>query len=430
MINEKLDRRSFLKGWSGTAAVVGAAPYLWVAPRKAAETKNDRLGVAVLGTGGRGSLIGHQAGSRGNMLACCDVDRKRAEGFAARYGAGCQVYSDYRRILDRKDVDVVTIGTPDHWHAKMLVDAMAADKDVYCEKPMTLTVEEGKQICRAAERTRRVVQVGTQQRSEYEGLFLRAVALARGGRLGGKLRATACVGQAKRGGPFPSAEPPANLDWDLWLGQAPAAPYCPQRTHYDFRWWREYSGGQVTHWGIHHVDIAMWAMGLENTGPAEIEGNGDFPAVDNGFNVPTTFRCTMRFTGGATIVLSSEKNALVLEGENGRISVDRRHLTGKPVETLSENERLRLHEQVVQLYRGKQPGSHIGNFFQCVRERSRPISDVFTHHRAITACHLCNIAMQVRRKLKWDPVKEIILGDDEASAMLSRRQRSPYTIEV
>ena len=364
------------------------------------------------------------------MVACCDVDHKRAEGFANRYDGKCKVYGDYRRLLERKDVDVVTIGVPDHWHAKMVVEALNAGKDVYCEKPLTLTIEEGKLICHTVRQTHRVLQVGTQQRSEYDSLFLQAVALTRSGRLGKKLKATASVGQAKRGGPFATTTPPPYLDWEFWLGPSPKVPYCPERTHYDFRWWFEYSGGQVTYWGVHHVDIAMWAMGLENTGPIRIEGQGDFPKVENGFNVPSKFHCTMSFANGNTIVLDSEKNGLLIEGENGRISVDRRRLIGKPVETLSKHDREWLQQEVVRLYRGKQPGSHMGNFFECVKDRSLPISDVFTHHRALSGCHLCNIAMRLQRKLSWDPAKEDFVGDMEASGMLSRKQREPYDIEA
>jgi predicted dehydrogenase len=431
MKHGNLNRRDFLRKSAPLAAACGVAANLTVmTPVQGGESKTDRPGVAAIGTGGRGSLIGHQAGSRGRVVACCDVDRKRAEGFAARYDGKCQIFGDYRRVLDRKDVDVVTVGSPDHWHAKIVVEAMKAGKDVYCEKPLTLTIDEGKVICRVARETGRIVQVGTQQRSEFGTLFLQAVVLARSGRLGDKLRATASVGQAKRGGPFSAATPPANLDWDHWLGQAPKVPYCPQRTHYDFRWWWDYSGGQVTHWGVHHVDIAMWALGLANTGPTGVEGRGNMPKIANGFEVPTTFRCVMKFAGGAAIELNSDKNSLVIEGSEGRIAVDRRHLTGKPFESLTKREKDWLREEVVKLYRGKQPGSHIGNFLECVKDRSQPIADVFTHHRSLTACHLCNISMRLGRKLRWDPAKEDVLGDAEATSMLSRKQREGYALKA
>jgi predicted dehydrogenase len=256
------------------------------------------------------------------------------------------------------------------------------------------------------------------------------VALARSGRLGDHLRATASVGQAMRGGPFAPAAVPSNLDWEFWLGPSPRVAYCPQRAHYDFRWWFEYSGGQVTYWGVHHVDIALWALGLQDSGPIRIEGEGTFPQIKNGFNVPTSFNCAMKFANGSTIVLNSEPNALQIEGDKGRITVDRRRLVGKPFDSLTKGERESLRQQVVDLYRGKQPGSHMGNFFDCVKDRSLPISDAFTHHRALSACHLCNIAMRLNRTLHWDPKHEDFVGDPEATAMLSRQPREPYTIEA
>jgi predicted dehydrogenase len=429
-LNRKLSRRALLARSAAIVASGGLLPYFYSGGSKAAEAKGDRLGVAAIGTGGRGAYVGHRAARRGRIVACCDVDRRRAETFAARYDGHCQVYADYRRVLDRKDVDVLTVGTPDHWHAKIVIDALRAGKDVYCEKPLTLTIDEGKQICRTVRETRRVVQVGTQQRSEDDGVFLQAVALARSGYLGKKLRAVVSLGAAPRGGPFAPAPTPATLDWEFWLGQSPKVPYCPQRAHYDFRWWFEYAGGQVTYWGVHHVDIAMWALGLDETGPVRIEGAGQLPDVSGGFNVPSTFRSTMRFAGGATIVLDSGKNALRIEGDSGAIVVDHRRLTGKPVEGLSPSQREWLQQETVRLLRGKQPGNHMANFFECVKDRSLPASDVFTHHRALSACHLCNIAMRLKRSLDWDPLRQDFVGDSEASSLLSREQRKPYTIDA
>jgi len=442
MSNTKLDRRNFLTRSAGILAAGTTAPYFWSSSCAKAESKNDRLNVGSIGTStyrdrwgskgladGRGAVIGHQAGGLGNMVACCDVDRRHAERFASRYKGKCRIYSDFRKLLERKDIDVVTIGTPDHWHTAIAIAAMKAGKDVYCEKPLTLTIDEGKQICRTVRQTGRVFQVGTQQRSEYGSMFLKAVALARSGRLGKTLVATSSVGPANRGGPFKEEAPPAYLDWDFWLGQAPKVPFIKQRCHYEFRWWLEYSGGQVTDWGVHHTDIALWATGGENTGPVEVEGSGDFPKIKNGYNVATTFKCTMKLPNGNKIILDSGDNNLLIEGDKGRIAVNRGHLNGKPIEELSESDKEWLDQEVIKLYGGKKPGSHMGNFFECVKDRSLPVSDVFTHHRSVSACHLCDIAMRLGRKLRWDPDKEDFIGDQQASAMLSRKQREPYTIE-
>jgi len=443
----KSSRRGFLKRATAAAAAGAMAPYYWSSRVAGGESKNDRVNVAAIGTSiytdrwghkgemdGRGAVVGHQAGRVGNLVAVADVNRRYAEHFASRYDGRCAVYGDYRTLLERNDVEAVTIGTPDHWHSKIAIEAMLAGKDVYCEKPLTLTIDEGKKICRVAKQTGRVFQVGTQQRSEYGRVFLKAVAIARSGRLGDKLHALSSVGTPERGGPFANQDPPPGLDWDFWLGQAPKVPYCPQRCDYDFRWWLEYSGGQVTDWGVHHTDIALWALGAENTGPVEIEGSGDFANVPNGYNVAQTFDCTMKFAGGNTIRLYSGPNELIISGEKGRIRVNRGGLTGKPVEELTQADEERLDQEIVKLCggwkTGGREGDHMQNFFDCIKSRELPISDVFSHHRSVSACHLCNVAMRLKRKLRWDPEKEDFVGDDEAGAMLSRTQRAPYAIDV
>jgi predicted dehydrogenase len=447
MSRAKSSRRGFLKRAAALAGTGAMAPYCWTTRSTAAEAANDRVNVASIGTSiyanrwghqgemdGRGSVVGHQAGRIGNMVAVADVNRRYAERFASKYDGRCQVYQDYRELLDRNDVEAVTIGTPDHWHTKIAIEAMQSGKDVYCEKPLTLTIDEGKKLCRVTRQTGRVFQVGTQQRSEYGRMFLKAVVLARSGRLGTKLHALSSVGQAERGGPFENQDPPAHLDWDFWLGQAPKVPYCPQRCDYDFRWWLEYSGGQVTDWGVHHTDIAMWALGVEETGPVEIEGTGDFPDIPNGYNVAHTFDCNMKFASGNTIRLYSGENELVISGDKGRIRVNRGGLTGKPVEELTPDDEAWLDVEILKLCHGWKTGGnegdHMQNFFDSIKDRSLPISDVFTHHRSVSACHLANIAMRLKRKVRWDPDKEDFLGDEEASALLSRKQREPYTIDV
>jgi predicted dehydrogenase len=227
-------------------------------------------------------------------------------------------------------------------------------------------------------------------------------------------------------------------------------PYCPQRCHGSFRWWLEYSGGKMTDWGAHHVDIAQWAIGAEDSGPVELEGEGDFPLgreqtlamitgkipqtdLPNGYNTATKFNIRMKYVGGNTIVVRhGPDNGVLIEGEKGRIFVNRGKLTGAPVEAIaaSEEETARLDEEVVKLYHGRQPTSHMQNFIDCVKDRSTPISDVFTHHRSVSACHLANMAILLGRRLTWDPQAEDFVGDAEASSMVSRRQRAPYTIEA
>jgi len=440
-------RRDFLK-----VAALGASgmmvPYHFSSAQRKPQSANDKLNVAAIGVGGRGSGIGRQAAQRGNMVACCDVDQKHAEKFAAGFGGKCRIYHDYRKLLEWKDIDLVTIGTPDHWHTAICIAALQAGKDVYCEKPLTLTIDEGRLLCRVVRETGRVFQVGTQQRSEYRSMFLKAVVLARSGRLGKKLRATCSIGGGPKRGPFPTTDPPPHLDWDFWLGQTPQVPYSPERCHGTFRWWLEYSGGKLTDWGAHHIDIAQWALGLESSGVVEVEGEGNFPVnpdrlvqmlegkispaeLPNQFNTATEFHIDLALPNGNQIhVQHGPGNGILIEGEKGRIFVSRGRLTGKPIEELSEADKQWLDREVVKLYKGKQPGSHMGNFFECIRDRTDPISDVYSHHRAMTLCHLCNIAMLLRRKLRYDLETEDFLGDEQASSLRSRRQRAPYTIEV
>jgi len=341
-------------------------------------------------------------------------------------------------LLDRKDIDAVTIGTPDHWHVKVAIDAMTAGKHVYCEKPMSLTVDEGKELLKVAEETGKVVQIGTQQRTEYKKIFLKAVAIARSGRLGNKLYALVSIGTGEAGGPFKNVDAPTELDWDMWLGPAAKVPYCKERCDYDFRWWLEYSGGQVTDWGVHHMDIALWALGLENTGPVSVEGKGTYPSVENGYNVATDFDCNLTFADGQVCRLYSGKNELIISGEKGRIRVNRGGLTGKPVEELSKEDEDRLNDEIVKLCHGydstgingnnDEAGAHMQNFFECIKSGNKTVSDPWSHHRSVSACHLANIGMQLGRKLTFDPVKEDFVGDKEASGMLRRDQRDEYSI--
>jgi len=442
----RLTRRRFLQDSAALAAAGAAIPYVWTSTVRAAPSKNDTLNVAAIGVGGRGSGIGHDAGRRGNMVACCDVDRKHAQRFADKYDGKCKVYADYRKLLDTEKVDVVTIGTPDHWHVPVALYALRSGRDVYCEKPLTLTIDEGKLLSKAVRETGRVFQVGTQQRSD-PGRFLTAIALARSGRLGKTLTATCSIGGGPTGGPFPNSQPPAELDWDQWLGQAPKVDYCPQRCHGSFRWWLEYSGGKLTDWGAHHVDIAQWGLGFEHSGPIEIEGQGDLPNIPeksdpvaffagklklpNGYNTATRFKITLGFAGGAKIIVQhGPDNGIWFKGERGEIFVNRRHITGKPVEELTKADKERLENEIAKLYKGMPLSGHMGNFFDCVRRRKEPVSDVWSHHRALTSCHLCNIAMLLRRKLRWDPKQEAFLDDEQANALVSRPQRKGYEIQI
>jgi myo-inositol 2-dehydrogenase/D-chiro-inositol 1-dehydrogenase len=446
MREKRLDRRGFLKASAGIVAGGVAAPWITLGSYALGASPNEKPNVASIGVGGRGSDIGGQAGNIANMVACADVHRKNAEEFAKRFGGKCEVFGDYRKVLDRKDVDVITCGTPDHWHVKVSIDAMKAGKDLYCEKPLTLTVAEGRLITKVATETKRIFQVGTQQRSE--GSFQRAVAIARSGRLGTKLHAISSVGRADGNKTVWAPQPPPKeLDWEFWLGQAPKVDFTPNRIGWNFRWWFEYSGGQVTDWGVHHSDIAVWALGGDESGVVEAEGKGQynlgretmrdvllgrkpFESLPAQFNVAVGFDCRLVLANGNTIQLVSGDNDLTIEGEKGKIVVNRGNkLIGKPIEELnaSETGKTWLRDEVEKkVYRGMPRKGHMENFFHCVRTREKPISDVWTHINSVNACHIANIAMLLGRKVRFDPAKYEFIDDSEANAMMSRKTRAAW----
>ena len=439
------DRRDFLKNTAGILAGGAVAPY-WLTARVAGadetKSKNDRLQVGAIGVGPRGTTIAGYTRRHGDVVAVCDVYLARARAACNSLSEGkATVCQDYRELLEQNDVDVVTIGTTEHWHSKIAIEAMKAGKDVYCEKPLTLTIDEGKQLCRVAKETERVFQVGTQQRSgEYGGQFPMAVAMVRDGRIGKVRRATVSIPGPGQGGPFQVTAPPVDLDWDFWLGQAPEVPYMDER-YSTYRWWYEYAGGNVTDWGVHHVDVVQWALGLENSGPVSVEGTGTIPNVVNGSNTAVEFDIKCRYATGTELVIKSdaETNGILFEGDKGRFFVNRGKLVGKPVEQLQESPL--SEDAVTKLYPGYEPGSrkpgfspghrpgpHMQNFFDCVRSRRQPISDVFTCHRTMTTLHLANICIRLGRKLTWDPKTEQIIGDDEANAWQRRAKRKGYEI--
>ncbi len=454
-------RRDFLKH-STAAGALASIPYFWTAERARAQDANSKPTIASIGVGGsrgrynRGGGIARQAAKRGQMIACCDVDDLHAAEFNKAFEGKLNTYRDYREMFEKEKPDVVTVGTPDHWHVPISIAALKAGADVYCEKPLTLTIEEGIQIRKVVEETGRVFQVGTQQRSENGLKFLKAIAVVQSGRLGKNVNAHLAIGGAPGDGPFESVAPPDDLDWDLWVGPAPKVGYCEQRRRM-FRWWFEYSGGKMTDWGAHHIDIAQWALGCDKTGPVKVGGTATFPSsvpedfdwkafldgkstLPNGYNAATDFHLDLEFGCGSVMSVNSHYkreedgidfgNGILFEGDEGRIFVNRGKLEGKPIDELTEADNKELDEAIGKLYKGKKPGSHMTNFFECLEDRQQPISDVATHQRTMTSCHLCNITLMLGRELKWDPAKEDFVGDEQATALMSRARREPYTMEV
>jgi predicted dehydrogenase len=456
-------RRGFLS--SSVTLAAGAVPYFHSASRTLADetrARNGRFALGLVGAGGIAHANIDVAKEWIDLVAIADVDAGRAASFNEKFGAGkAMLTDDYRRLLDRRDIDVIHVATPDHWHAKIVVEAMLAGKDVYCEKPLTLTIDEGKLIRRVQRQTGRVVQVGTQQRSTF-ALFVTALALVAEGRLGRIRRIQTAIGAAPSSPALPAVTPPQDLNWDRWLGPAPRAEYRflelppfvdkegkeqkPTRRngHSDFRWWYEYSGGKLTDWGAHHVDIAIWALALngQTAGPTGIRGTAThpvefkdgMPVQTDRFNTATEFLFTVDFPGETQVIIRHDTdNGVLIEGDKGTIFVNRKKLTGAPVEALKDDP-LPVNA-VAKVYRnmpmeGDERQAHWANFLHCVRSGSEPISDVHSHMRMLDICHLAGISARLGRPLKWDPVGERILGDEQANAMLARPYRSGYEIRT
>ncbi len=427
------------------------------------------LGKAAMGFGpsvGVADVDGVQAGRA--LQVCFDVHREKKRPLDLR------AYSDYRSILDNKAVDVVVIASPDHWHTKMAIDAMRAGKDVYCEKPLTLTIREGQQIYKVMKETGRVFQVGTQQRSEFSHRFVKAAGIAREGRVGKIKTVTAAIGGSRASDAIPVADVPKSLDWDKWLGQAPLVDYREAATitdqdgwgaghpfgrgHRYYRWWYEYSGGKLTDWGAHHVDVGLWAMDRlgEDAGkvvidPLRVEHPVPFvdgmPTKDDRFNCATGFKVQLTFEDGLVmnVVDSADNdetplgfgNGIMFEGEKGRYFVNRGKLTGKAAEALKDNP---LDEATLKsMYAsGKVPTGEgegqalasMKSFMDCVKSRETPSSDVFSHNKSMNICHGINIAMRLGRKLTWDTKAETFVDDAQADTFIEREQRAGYEIDA
>lgn len=437
------NRRDFLRR-SAASTVAGATiPYFaWTKNAFANNSANDRPQIGCIGVGsmGTGDARGHAR--FGDVVAVCDVDSRHAERAKNhdQIGKGkADAYEDYRQILDRDDIDVVSIVTPDHWHVKIAIEALQAGKHVFCQKPLTLTLEENQLIREACRQYKdQVFLVGTQQRSS-RGRFLRAINMVQKGLLGDIKNITVGINGGVVGGPFPVVEPPKELNWERWLGQAPLVDYREKRCHYQFRWWYEYSGGKFTDWGAHHVDIATWAIGEdgEHGGPIEIDGTDakhpvpfkdGYPTVDHSHNTAHDYAVKCKFENGIVMnVTSRGDNGILFEGTKGRMFVNRGKITGKPIDENWDEGKF-TEEDLVRLYKGKPAEGHKDNFYRCIREGGLPVSDVFTHVQAMSTCHLAAIAARLNRVIRWDPKQETFVDDAQAQSMFARPRRKGYEI--
>lgn len=418
------NRRTFLQA----AAAAVAAPTIvesTVFARAARPAPSDRVIVGSIGTGdlGRRHHLANRLlpNPRIEVAAVCDVDRNHrnqaAQDVLARTGKQVGVYKDFRDLCDRPDLDAVLIAVPDHWHALAAIYAMEAGKDVYCEKPLTLTIEEGKKMVQAARRYGTVIQTGSQQRSD--GRFRQACQLVRNGNIGKLERVDTHIGEIDSGSWQPYTTPPPELDWNFWLGPAPYAEYSPNRCHYQFRWYYDYSGGKMTDWGAHHNDIAQWGIGADGSGPVKVSGTGTFHP-DGPHDVPGTFDVKYTYANGVEVHChAAGENGVKFTGSDGWIFVSRGRIEASDPELL----KIELPLDGSLLYVSN---DHHENWLDCIQTRERPICDVEIGHRSATVCHLGNIAIKLGRELAWDPVKEQFVGDDQASLLVSKPMRAPW----
>ena len=433
MVRSFSSRRQFI---GQSALFASGLPWFKRASQPAKErprAKVERAGVAAVGMRYQGSVITEKARIYGDIVAIADVDRHVREQARASFGSTPRIYENYRDMLNNQSIDVVLIGAPDHWHTQMLIDAVAAGKDVYCEKPLTLTIDEGKILRDTVGKSSQVVQVGTWQRSDHR--FRRAVEMVRQGRIGKLKKVTCNTDKNPQGGPFKPTPVPSHINWDLWQGQTANVPYMPERCHYTFRWWQEYSGGKITDWGAHHIDIAQWAI---DSLPVRIEGQGRFPTVENGYNVATDFSAKILYANGVELhVADTGRRGILFEGDAGRIFVNRGTLAGTPVDALQDYPLPReaftcyAHDNQERPERtGKLDAivNHMGNFFDCIDSRHQPISDLESQHRSVSTCHMVNIALRCNRPLIWNPNREMFENDPQANGYLRREQRAGFEI--
>jgi predicted dehydrogenase len=448
-----LRRRSFLQG--AAAFGLSAASYRRVLGA------NDRVGIGFIGFGliGKRHVLDFKAEPDADIRALAEVHRGRLDEGAELIGGSVQKYGDFRGLLDDKAIDAVVVSTPDHWHALMTMMACAAGKDVYVEKPLSLFVREGRWMVEVAERHKRVVQVGTQQRSGPH--YQKARELVQSGRLGRVVAARmASYRNIMPGfGSPPDGDPPPELDYDLWLGPAPKRPYNPNRAIYHFRWFWDYSGGQMTNLGQHSLDIVQWFLGASAPRAVSSAG-GRFALLDNG-ETPDTQDSLFEYPGWTASWSHREASrggtppggGLELCGTHGTLTISRRgftltadpkiapsnavprfggpHPVGGPTHT-GDREAGGAWTEAVQDRSGDEYDQfrrHVRDFLACIRSRREPISDLESGHRVVTACHLANLSLRLGRKLEWDAERETVRNDREAEAMLERPYRAPWDSE-
>jgi predicted dehydrogenase len=427
----KKSRRSFLKETVFGGAILGLSPRTH-RTLFAAESPSERVRVGMIGVGNQGGPKNNMKYFLKNIVALCDLDKtylaEAGDFLQKQAGLSSMMTDDYRRLLDAKDVDAVVVTVPDQWHAVMTTEACKAGKDVYCEKPLTLMIGEGRPMIEAARKHHRVVQTGTMQRSGVE--FKMAVELIQKG-IVGKVHAVNVtlpspnwIARAKS--PVPDSAPPEGFDYNRWLGPAPLRPYNKNHVHYLFRFYWDYSGGQQTNFGAHHLDIAQWGLGMDDSGPTSVEGSAVYNP-DGWYETPDTTDIKYTYANGVVMTCrqkvdtKSSDQGTEFIGEKGSLFVYRGGIVANPPELLKGIE-------IPKIVNSQANTSHVNNFFDCVKSRKTPAADISIGHRSATVCHLGNIAVRTKKRIQWDPKTETIVGDAEASKWLMKEYRSPWRL--
>ena len=432
------NRRSFLQ----TAAAAAAATSLpnWylneLAQSAAAATVADKQpAIALIGCGGMGKGDAKNASRFGRIVALCDVDDSQLAD-AKKLWPDAETYKDFRKVMDRKDIQVVICGTVDHWHTLVSLAALRSKKDVYCEKPLTLTIEEGQHLVSAVRDTGGILQTGSQQRSDKN--FRLACELVRNGRIGKLQHISVWLPRGRREGPFAKSISPSGFDWNMWQGPTPEVEYVRERTHVTFRYWWDYSGGTMTDWGAHHNDIALWGLGLERSGPVSIESKPLVEMIPDGFSAFSEYAVNYSYANGVTHSCHStaanewngavadpkgQQHGVKFEGADGWIWVTRGSIEASNPEFLTTP----LAADAIRLY---ESNDHMGNFFDCIRTRKAPICEAEIGHRSASLCHLGVLSLRLGRKLQWNPETEQFIGDDDANHWLRRELRKPWSYDA
>jgi myo-inositol 2-dehydrogenase / D-chiro-inositol 1-dehydrogenase len=439
---DQFSRREVLKA-SAAGFTLAGLPRWYADEALAQETQpqsnspNEQPGILLVGCGGMGRADANNALRFGRIIAVCDVDAKHAGEAAEQFKAEAK-YSDFRNAMAHQGVDVVINGTPDHWHTLVNIHALRAGKDVYSEKPLTLTIQEGQKLVQVANQSGRILQTGSQQRSDPR--FRLACELVRNSRIGKIKHVQVILPSGLHGGPFSTKPVPENLAWEFWQGQTPAVDYVPERCHFSFRYWYDYSGGTMTDWGAHHNDIALWGLGLK--GPVTIEGKALIEPISGGFTAASEYEVNFTYANGVTQRTASTQlngptgsvktptrpneppHGVTFEGSDGWIFVTRGQITASDPALLKTE----LPSSAERLYASD---DHMGNFFECVRTRKAPICEPVVGHRSVSVCHLGVIAIRTGRKLTWDPDVEQFTGDSaDANQHLAREMRKPWSYDA